>query len=259
MLIARRFHNDSVRDNRALRGRRLVRLLHLGGLAPMPAYFGSPNVPRPRPPPAWIWIRPARRHGWYCSTRTVGSCWCAATIPSVRTSRSGSRSAARWRRGRTCAPRRCARSGRRPVPSSRRRTARTDVAPGRGVLVQRRADALGGVVLRPRVRRRSSRTPAATPNWSSARSSACVVHAGRHPRVRRPGRNRLPERAGRAAGRGAVVAEPPPNPRSARSGEVQLLSTGYGWQLRRRPRIGCNLPRTHSGAPFTRNRKQGFP
>ena len=39
MLIARRFHNDSVRDTRALRGRRLVRLLHLGGLAPMPAYF----------------------------------------------------------------------------------------------------------------------------------------------------------------------------------------------------------------------------
>ncbi|HEY5852889.1 MAG TPA: NUDIX domain-containing protein [Aldersonia sp.] len=39
VLIARRFHNDSVRDTRALRGRRLVRLLHLGGLAPMPAYF----------------------------------------------------------------------------------------------------------------------------------------------------------------------------------------------------------------------------
>ena len=39
MLIARRFHNDSVRDTRALRGRRSVRLLHLGGLAPVPAYF----------------------------------------------------------------------------------------------------------------------------------------------------------------------------------------------------------------------------
>lgn len=39
VLIARRFHNDSVRDTRALRGRRSVRLLHLGGLAPVPAYF----------------------------------------------------------------------------------------------------------------------------------------------------------------------------------------------------------------------------
>lgn len=39
VLIARRFHNDAVRDTLALRTRRLVRILHLGGTAPMPTYF----------------------------------------------------------------------------------------------------------------------------------------------------------------------------------------------------------------------------
>ncbi|RMI30695.1 NUDIX hydrolase [Nocardia stercoris] len=39
VLIARRFHNDAVRDTRALRGRRSVRWLHLAGTAPMPRYF----------------------------------------------------------------------------------------------------------------------------------------------------------------------------------------------------------------------------
>lgn len=39
VLIARRFHNDAVRDTLALRTRRLVRWLHLGGRAPLPTYF----------------------------------------------------------------------------------------------------------------------------------------------------------------------------------------------------------------------------
>lgn len=39
MLIARRFHNDAVRDTLALRVRRPVRWLRLGGTAPMPTYF----------------------------------------------------------------------------------------------------------------------------------------------------------------------------------------------------------------------------
>ncbi|MBA4025596.1 MAG: NUDIX hydrolase [Gordonia sp.] len=39
VMIARRFHNDAVRDTLALRGRRPVRWLHLGGTAPMPLYF----------------------------------------------------------------------------------------------------------------------------------------------------------------------------------------------------------------------------
>lgn len=39
VLIARRFHNDAVRDTRTLRGRRLVRWLRLAGTAPWPTYF----------------------------------------------------------------------------------------------------------------------------------------------------------------------------------------------------------------------------
>jgi hypothetical protein len=39
VILARRVHNDAVRDTRALRSRRLVRWLHLAGTAPMPAYF----------------------------------------------------------------------------------------------------------------------------------------------------------------------------------------------------------------------------
>jgi ADP-ribose pyrophosphatase YjhB (NUDIX family) len=37
--VARRVHNDAVRDTRALRGRRMVRWLHLAGTAPVPRYF----------------------------------------------------------------------------------------------------------------------------------------------------------------------------------------------------------------------------
>jgi hypothetical protein len=39
LVIARRVHNDAVRDTRELRSRRLVRWLHLAGTAPMPEYF----------------------------------------------------------------------------------------------------------------------------------------------------------------------------------------------------------------------------
>jgi 8-oxo-dGTP pyrophosphatase MutT (NUDIX family) len=39
VLLARRFHNDAVRDTLALRVRRPVRWLRLGGHAPMPGYF----------------------------------------------------------------------------------------------------------------------------------------------------------------------------------------------------------------------------
>lgn len=39
VLLARRFHNDAVRDTVALRRRRLVRWLHLGGSAAVPQYF----------------------------------------------------------------------------------------------------------------------------------------------------------------------------------------------------------------------------
>jgi 8-oxo-dGTP pyrophosphatase MutT (NUDIX family) len=39
VLLARRFHNDAVRDILALRERPAVRMLRLGGHAPLPAYF----------------------------------------------------------------------------------------------------------------------------------------------------------------------------------------------------------------------------
>jgi 8-oxo-dGTP pyrophosphatase MutT (NUDIX family) len=39
VLLARRFHNDAVRDTLALRERPVVRLLRLGGHAPLPTYF----------------------------------------------------------------------------------------------------------------------------------------------------------------------------------------------------------------------------
>jgi hypothetical protein len=39
VLLARRFHNDAVRDTLALRERPMVRFLHLGGTAAAPTYF----------------------------------------------------------------------------------------------------------------------------------------------------------------------------------------------------------------------------
>lgn len=39
LILARRVHNDAVRDTRELRSRRLVRWLHLAGTARMPEYF----------------------------------------------------------------------------------------------------------------------------------------------------------------------------------------------------------------------------
>ncbi|MGI9004240.1 MAG: NUDIX hydrolase [Pseudonocardia sp.] len=39
LILARRVHNDAVRDTLGLRSRRLVRWLHLAGTAPLPAYF----------------------------------------------------------------------------------------------------------------------------------------------------------------------------------------------------------------------------
>lgn len=54
VLLARRFHNDAVRDTAALRSRFLVRRLRLGGTAATPAYFeiaeqGGPAAPPRRP------------------------------------------------------------------------------------------------------------------------------------------------------------------------------------------------------------------
>jgi hypothetical protein len=50
--LARRFHNDAVRDARALRANRLPRLLRLSGTAPLPEYFEIDDTPLPLPRPA---------------------------------------------------------------------------------------------------------------------------------------------------------------------------------------------------------------
>ena len=50
VLIARRVHNDAVRDTLDLRSRRLVRWLRLAGTAPAPAYFEIAD-PQPWQPP----------------------------------------------------------------------------------------------------------------------------------------------------------------------------------------------------------------
>jgi hypothetical protein len=48
VILARRVHNDAVRDTLGLRSRRLVRWLRLAGTAPVPAYFeiADPDPPR---------------------------------------------------------------------------------------------------------------------------------------------------------------------------------------------------------------------
>ncbi|MBC3192637.1 NUDIX hydrolase [Pseudonocardia sp. C8] len=49
VVLARRVHNDAVRDTRVLRSRRLVRWLRLHGSAPEPVYF---EIADPEPPVA---------------------------------------------------------------------------------------------------------------------------------------------------------------------------------------------------------------
>ncbi|SLJ81952.1 hydrolase, nudix family protein [Mycobacteroides abscessus subsp. abscessus] len=101
MLIARRFHNDAVRDTLALRTRRPVRWLHLGGTAPLPTYFEI-------------------------AERATPAASTGLAVDTIRTSssRSGSPSAAAWSRGRACARPRYESCGRRPAtPPTRPRCA----------------------------------------------------------------------------------------------------------------------------------------
>ena len=61
VVIARRVHNDAVRDTLALRSRRLVRWLRLAGTAPPPVYFEIADPQPWRPPPPDVRRRPPRR------------------------------------------------------------------------------------------------------------------------------------------------------------------------------------------------------
>jgi hypothetical protein len=68
VLIARRFYNDAVRDTRALRARRLPRLLRMAGRREMPQFFDIDDTaptaapsspPPPRPAQAPVPARPS--------------------------------------------------------------------------------------------------------------------------------------------------------------------------------------------------------
>lgn len=60
VLIARRFYNDAVRDTRALRERRMPRLLRLAGHREMPEFFDIDDTlpPAPASPPAGARLGP---------------------------------------------------------------------------------------------------------------------------------------------------------------------------------------------------------
>lgn len=62
--LARQFYNDAVRDLRALRNRRILRLLHLGATRPLPGFFeiddsAMPRVALPPAPAAAVDSEPA--------------------------------------------------------------------------------------------------------------------------------------------------------------------------------------------------------
>ena len=61
VVVARRIHNDAVRDTRALRGRRMVRVLHLAGTAPYPRYFEIAEAGEGSPAPEAAVARDAAR------------------------------------------------------------------------------------------------------------------------------------------------------------------------------------------------------
>jgi hypothetical protein len=61
LILARRVHNDAVRDTRELRSRRLVRWLHLAGTAPMPEYFEIADAESPFHGAGVTTAAPARR------------------------------------------------------------------------------------------------------------------------------------------------------------------------------------------------------
>ena len=73
VLIARRVHNDAVRDTLDLRSRRLVRWLRLAGTAPAPAYFEIAEPRRGgRPRPG---RRPAGARGTVPASRLTYHRW----------------------------------------------------------------------------------------------------------------------------------------------------------------------------------------
>lgn len=59
--VSRRFYNDAVRDTRALRARRMPRLLRLAGRADLPQFFDIDDTPPESAPDEQSDVRPAAR------------------------------------------------------------------------------------------------------------------------------------------------------------------------------------------------------
>ena len=86
VLLARRFHNDAVRDTLVLAERRMVRAFRLGGTAPLPTYFEIAERPHAQVHGDTAGSTTAPRRGWCCSTRAARCCCCAARTRRPRVS-----------------------------------------------------------------------------------------------------------------------------------------------------------------------------
>lgn len=94
VLLARRFHNDAVRDTLALGERRLVRLLRLGGTAVLPTYFEIVERPHALVHGDQGASGRAPRRGWCYWMTAVPCCCCADRIRRTRRFRDGA--APKW-------------------------------------------------------------------------------------------------------------------------------------------------------------------
>ena len=157
VLLARRFHNDAVRDTLALRERPLVRWLRLGGTAALPTYFeiaerAAPTIRRRR-------SAAARRRASCCSTRTAAVLLFCGSDPAADADGGAALVVHRRRRGPAggdaAARPPCASSPRRPAcASSPADLDRAGVAARRGDRLQRVGDPQRGDVLRATARAR---------------------------------------------------------------------------------------------------------
>ena len=117
VLLARRFHNDAVRDTLALRERPAVRVLRLGGTAALPTYFEIAERAGRRAEEVGLVNR--RTSARVVLLDDEGACCCSAARTRPSTARrprrcGGSPWAARRRKGRRCPRPRCVNWRRRP-------------------------------------------------------------------------------------------------------------------------------------------------
>ncbi len=203
VLLARRFHNDAVRDTLALRERRAVRWLRLGGTAALPTYFeiaerADRDVGRGQPAHVGAGGAARRRRRGAAVLRVR-----PGDRPTAPRHAGGSPSAARPSRGRRWPRPRCASWPRRPACASSRPTWSGPVW---------RRDAVidfNGSVIRSEEMFFVHRTGRFEPSAAGPHRAGTALHP-RPPLVRcdndrragRQGRDRVPAAARRAARRG---------------------------------------------------------